>query len=322
MITLYELYWSHYCEKIRWALDYKKLPWREININAFTKREMKKFPATQKRHLVPLIHDSNTNQSISDSSPILHYLENTYPESPTLFPNDIAEKEKLYKLLIELDSKLAVIARRLGYTQLILENPKILSRLFLSDIGNGFFNLPAIRKISSACLGMLLIKRFGFELSESLFLYEELEMYLLSIAQKLQSNKFLFNNTFSAADISLAVYLRPLRIVPFFIDNPALAGLFEWQKNLLKEHNREEKLLYEILIEEHRKHHAPVRRYIRNFSDKGFLHQIEQSINTIKTAYNDHHPLWTWRMWCVPYYYFFKIRRNKLRQQHASETVR
>ena len=27
MITLYEFPISHYCEKIRWALDYKKLDW-------------------------------------------------------------------------------------------------------------------------------------------------------------------------------------------------------------------------------------------------------------------------------------------------------
>jgi glutathione S-transferase len=37
VIILYELYWSHYCEKIRWALDYKKLPWKKVGINAFTK---------------------------------------------------------------------------------------------------------------------------------------------------------------------------------------------------------------------------------------------------------------------------------------------
>jgi hypothetical protein len=36
MIELYKLHWSHYVEKVRWALDFKKLEWRGIDIVAFT----------------------------------------------------------------------------------------------------------------------------------------------------------------------------------------------------------------------------------------------------------------------------------------------
>jgi glutathione S-transferase len=214
MITLYELHWSHYCEKIRWALDYKQLQWEKININAFTKREMKKFPSKQQRYLVPLIYDNNTKIAVADSSPILRYLEDTYPESPALFSNNTCDKEDIYKTLIELDSKLAVIARRLGYTQIILEKPSILSQLFLSDICMGFFNFSVIHRVSSAFIGMVLIKRFGFELNEDLYLYEELEEYLISISERLKNNKFLVNDRFSAADISLAFLwiIRLLRI--------------------------------------------------------------------------------------------------------------
>ena len=322
MITLYELHWSHYCEKIRWALDYKKLTWKKVNINAFTKQEMKKFPCTQQRYLVPLIYDSNTKMSMGDSSPILRYLEDAYPQTPRLFSSDMGEKEVIYKLLIELDSKLGVIARRLGYTQIILEKPTILSQLFLADIYRGFFNLPGIRRISAAFLGMVLIKRFGFELNEPLYLYEELEKYLLSITQKLKGKKFLVNDNFSAADISLAVYLRPLIIVPYFREHSGLASLFEWQENILREHKRETKLLYQVLIEKYRKHHFPIRRNIRNSLQEGFFNKIEEEIDKSKIAYNDHEPIWTWRLWKIPYYYFFKIKKNKLRQKDASETVR
>lgn len=322
MITLYELHWSHYCEKIRWALDYKKMAWKKVNINAFTKQEMKKFSSTQQRYLVPLIYDSNTKMSVGDSSPILRYLEDAYPQTPRLFSSDMGEKEVIYKLLIELDSKLGVIARRLGYTQIILEKPTILPQLFLADIYRGFFNLPGIRRISAAFLGMVLIKRFGFELNESLYLYEELEKYLLSITQRLKGKKFLVNDNFSAADITLAVYLRPLLIVPYFREHSCLTSLFEWQENILREHKRETKLLYQVLIEKHREHYFPIRRNIRNSLQEGFFNKIEEEIDKSKIAYNDHEPIWTWRLWMIPYYYFFKIKKNKLRQKEASETVR
>lgn len=322
MITLYELHWSHYCEKIRWALDYKKLPWKKVNINAFTKKELIPL-STLKRPLVPFIYDDRTHSAIGESTSILRYLEETYSESPPLFPSDPEKKEAVYKCLIELDSKLGIIARRVGYTQIILEKPTILSRLFLSDKYKGFLDLPLIRNISSAFLGMMLIKRFRFELNETLHLYEELEHYLLQIADKLKNNPFLLNNSFSAADITLAVYLRPLLIIPFYKEHPELTHLFQWQRNLLHEHKREDTFLYEELIAQNRKKQAPVRRKInKNITLPGFLEQMNQMIEENQSALNDHEPIWTTDIWRVPFYYFYKIRNNKLRQYYSSEHVR
>ena len=71
MIELYKLHWSHYVEKVRWALDFKQLDWRGIDIVAFTKKEMQRFDCAQ---TVPLIHDTATGVAISDSSPIIRVL--------------------------------------------------------------------------------------------------------------------------------------------------------------------------------------------------------------------------------------------------------
>ena len=40
MITLYQLHWSHFVEKVRWALDYKGLEWTAVDVDPFTKRQM------------------------------------------------------------------------------------------------------------------------------------------------------------------------------------------------------------------------------------------------------------------------------------------
>lgn len=40
MITLYQLHWSHYVEKVRWALDYKGVGWSAVEVDPFTKHQM------------------------------------------------------------------------------------------------------------------------------------------------------------------------------------------------------------------------------------------------------------------------------------------
>jgi glutathione S-transferase len=322
MITLYELHWSHYCEKIRWALDFKKLPWKKINISAFSKKEMQKHPKGHERYLVPFIYDESTNMALGESSAIMRYLEETYPEQP-LFPSDASKKELIYQWLIDLDSRLGIAGRRLGYSQLILENPSILSALFLPKVWSGFFTLPGIRRVAGICLSMLLIKRFRFDLNESLNLYEEVEQYLLPIAKKLNSQTYLVGDTFTAVDLTLAVYLRPFTIIPFFKEHSGLANLFHWQEQLLKEHNRETEMLYATLIEKHRANNLPVRRKIRRITNRSeFFSDLSQEYKKKDTAFNDHEPIWTWRMLLVPYYYFIKIRQNKMLQRLASVDVR
>jgi glutathione S-transferase len=315
MITLYELHLSHYCEKIRWALDYKKLPWNKININAFTKKEMLAYPCPQ---LVPLIYDDKKNIALSDSTPILRYLDDHYPPH-ALFPLAAADKEAVHQLMLEMDSRLGIAARRLAYTQIILEQPTILTTLFFQD--NRLLELPVIKQISSAVIAMVLITRFRFDQNESLQIYEEIENFLMRLTARLKDQQYLVNNTFSAADITLATLLRPLRIVPFFKDNQRLAPLFQWQKNLFREHKRADKLLYEKLIEEHRMSNVPVRRRLQpNAKPTGFLAKAAKQQN--QTAYNDQEPVWSWRILLAPYYYFFKLNENKLRQSETSATVR
>jgi glutathione S-transferase len=323
MITLYELHWSHYCEKIRWALDFKKLVWRKVNINAFSKSEINKFPCNQGRHLVPLIHDEINNYSLGDSSPILLYLEKAYPDSPLLLPAEESHRKLAYQWMIELDSKLGIVGRKLGYTQLILEKPVILSKLFLSDFWNGVFALPILRRISSALLGMMLIKRFHLELNESRGLYDELEEYLLSLAKLFSDKKYLIGDEFTLVDLTLAVYLRPLTIIPFFYENPKLQTLFQWQESLLKEHNREEELLYQKLIRESRNIKPPVRRKIVNSKLlSGFMNFIDSESTRSGIAFNDQEAIWTWKLIFAPYYYFFKLRKNKIRQKLSSSKFR
>jgi len=307
MIYLYQLYWSHYVEKVRWALDYKGIPWAGIEINAFSKKALSDLSGNR---FVPAIFDPATNAALGDSSPIIRYLEQQYPASQTLFPGAEQEKSLIYRWMVWLDSELGPGARRLGYTQVILESPTLLAKLFLPAVWKGLLTLPIINRISSAVIGMVLMQRFRFHRNRDDRIFERLEALLIKIAQHLEGRTSLVGEQFSGADLTLACLLRPLRIVPYFRQHPALAGLFQWQEELLNKYGRETEFIYETALGRKRNKRGWSRgavtwiRYSRSkeYSSLGGVDPPE-----LETATNDQQPVYSWDMLLAPLRYL-KLR--------------
>lgn len=323
MITLYELHWSHYCEKVRLALEYKGLPWRAVEVDAFTRRQMRDL-GLQQRYAFPTIVDearinakSGRPTVLADSSPILRYLDEHYADGPRLFPGDSARQREIYHQLIEFDTELAIPARRLGYTQLILECPQHLVGLFLGEKTRAY-RLPIIRQVVAHGLGMLLCKRFEFHSSESSGLYEALEAWLLQLARRLQGQEFVVGDAFSAADLALAAQLRPLKVVPFFHENPLLAGLFQRHADIVARYGQQTLFPYETAIAAARRQRPPVRRRLRSVSGE----LPYQAFDWQTIAANDQQEIWTASLATYPWHYWRGVRRNKVRQQTASSTIR
>ncbi len=318
MITLYELHWSHYCEKIRIALDYMQLEWRMVGIDAFSKNQMREFavPEHLDGYRVPAIHDDATNSFVMDSTPVLRYLADTYPDSPRLFPGDAASRALMDAEIVELDTLLGIPARRFGYTQVILECPDLLADLFVPNDAHEFFCKPVIRHITGHALGIMLSKRFDFHRSEALGLYEALENYLLGMAKELEGREFVIGNAFSAADMTLASHLRPLTIVPFFAEHPGLQNLFARHRAVIAQYGKEIESAYQIGIAKARLSRAPVRRKLRKLAAKLPFQTNNQF------AGNDQKNVWDIKMALMPFHYFVTLRHNKLRQATASLAVR
>lgn len=292
MIELYKLHWSHYVEKVRWALDFKRLDWRGIDIVAFTKKEMQRFACAQ---TVPLIHDIATGVAISDSSPIIRYLDETYPEHQ-LLPADPIQREAAWQWMLRLDSSLGLHARRLGYTQLIMECPHVLSQLFMPDVAGGLFTRPGWRALAAPVLGAMLSLRFRFHRNREDGVYEALETQLIPIAAQLEREGFLVGGCFSAADITLASLLRPLRIVPYFAQHSRLQSLFEWQMRLLRLHERDAFFPYETLIQTQRERKGSMRgrvRWMRVGSEPALA---TAGSPVLQVAQNDIHPVSRWML--------------------------
>lgn len=318
MITLYELHWSHYCEKIRLALNYLGLPWQMIGIDAFKKEQLRRHPLPPhlKKHTVPAIYDDQTGQFVMDSTPILRYLTAQYPQAPQLFPGDAANRAAIDAQIIEFDTMIGLPVRRFGYTQVILECPSLLPELFLSNRAGGLFNAPMLRFLAGNFMGMLLSKRFDIHRSEKLGLYEALEQYLVALAARLEGKEFVVGSAFSGADLTLASHLRPITVVPFFAEHPQLQGLFERHRRIVARWNGEGDFKYQSAIAQARLRKPPVRRKLRDikvalpFKTSGNL------------AANDQKIVWNWGMLAMPYHYLISLRQGKVRQLLASAGVR
>ncbi len=314
MITLYELRWSHYCEKIRLALNYMQLPWQAVGIHPFSKKEMRMhaLPAHLPNYTVPAVWDDAKSRFVMDSTPILRYLAQSYPDAPQLFPGDADNRAAIDAQLLEFDTMLSLPARRFGYSQLIFESPSTLVDLFM----NKPWNAPVLRHVVGFVLGMVLCKRFDFHRAEGIGLYEALEAYLLQLTARLQGRAYVVGDAFSVADLALAAQLRPLTIVPFFADNPQLAPLFARHRQVLAQRSTEGDSAYQAAIAKARLRKAPVRR---------ILHQrlvaLPFSVGHAFAA-NDQINVWDKGMWAMPYHYLVTLRRGKLRLRHASATVR
>lgn len=300
MITLYQLHWSHYVEKVRWALDYKGVEWAAVDVDPFTKRQMQHLQCKttldsgHELYTVPTIHDEATGLVVGDSSKILGYLERVYP-TPALYPAEAIEHTEVARWMLWLDSTLGLAARRLGYTQIALEHPGLLAELFVPRIVGVGRGRSFKGKLAGAIIAGVLTRRFRFSHNRTDRVFEQLEQCLLTAAQRLSSHAYLVGERFTAADLTLAALLRPTLLVPFFRDHPRLQRLFDWRATQLQRHRREPQIGYEAALHDVRRRRgwalgavSWLRTSKRN--DQSTLTEIP----TVSVARNDQQPVGRW----------------------------
>ncbi|MEQ1346052.1 glutathione S-transferase family protein [Acinetobacter seifertii] len=86
-IVLYQWEISPFCQKISRALKFKGIPFDTVNYNGILGA---KVPLLSKVGKVPVIDDKG--QRIQDSTRIARYLDEAYPDTPRLYPEDLNQK--------------------------------------------------------------------------------------------------------------------------------------------------------------------------------------------------------------------------------------
>jgi len=194
---------SHFCEKVRWTLDYKGI--------AFTRKTF--LPGL---HIKPIRKLSNSSQSsvpvlqngdviIQDSRAIVHYLETQYP-NPSLYPTDASDLEQMQAWQLLADDTVGIAVRHICY-HVLLEHPKLLIPILAQD--GPWYSKPLLTvffpKLKRLMREKMHINQTSFDESTHI-----LDTVMQSLRIRLQHHQFLVGERFSIADLTFAALLAPL----------------------------------------------------------------------------------------------------------------
>jgi glutathione S-transferase len=232
-LKLYQFAISHYCEKVRWALDYKGINYQAINLlpgqHVTTVRKLGAGVSS-----VPVIvHDG---QCIQGSACILDYLDETFPERP-LTPSDSTARDLALAWEKRMDDELGPAVRCFSY-HYFLQRPKLVTPMLTA--GTPFYNRYLLR-LAFSRVDEVMRKWMNINEKTANTARQTMERYLTELAAAYQSSPWLAGDSFSRADITAAAFLAPLFQPPQYpvpwpnpkrIPAPVQDWLAQWQPQL------------------------------------------------------------------------------------------
>lgn len=201
-LKLYQFAISHYCEKIRWALDFKGLSYQATTLlpgqHVKTIRRL-----TGRESSVPVLdHDGHI---IQGSAEILDYLDETFPDQP-LTPADADTRELAVAWEKRLDEEAGPAIRCYSYHH-FLQRPKIVIPMLAA--GTPFYNRIllslAFSRVDEMMRQWLKINEKTSERSR-----EIMEGLLTELAATYSKQPFLVGDTFTRADLTAAALFAPM----------------------------------------------------------------------------------------------------------------
>jgi len=201
MLILYQFPISHFCEKIRWTLDHKRLEYQISNL--LPGPHVSKTKKLAPKSSVPiLVHDK---MIIQNSSDIITYLDNTFQQHP-LTPDQEDEKNEALNWEKYLDKEIGVHLRLYIYS-ILLDHPSILIPLFCH---NGPWYAKHFYKIIFPALRKKIIKYMNINEQTMQQSRQHLDKAIDKLYSHFQEHKFLVGNTFTRADLTAASLLAPI----------------------------------------------------------------------------------------------------------------
>ena len=201
MFQLYQFKFSHYCEKVRWALDHKGIPYAPRNL-------LPGFHLRVTRKLAPLtclpilVADGVV---VQDSTDIISFLEQKFPANP-LSPKDPNDANEALEWEEYLDAEIGVALRLWFYFYALPD--RTLALQFLSEGASwhqrSLFAL-AFPPIRSAMTKMMDVHAESADASEA-----RVVRALERLDNALTRRPFLVIDRFSRADLTACALLAPL----------------------------------------------------------------------------------------------------------------
>jgi glutathione S-transferase len=204
---LWQFTGSHFNEKARWALDYKRVPHlRHSLIPGFHVPVVRRM--TGKTHVPVLKLDG---KAISDSSRIIEALEQAYPEHP-LYPADPAERRRALEMEDYFDEELGPYIRRWIF-HVILPYPKFVRAAFVSHASAA---AQLAQRAMSPLIGVIMRRQMDINPAAAEVARNKTMAAMDRLERELQPSGFLVGDRFTVADLTAAALLSPLVRPPEF----------------------------------------------------------------------------------------------------------
>ena len=199
--VLWHLKVSHYNEKARWALDFKRVP--HIRRAAMPGRHAKIARGLGAGTTFPVLELDG--EVIGDSTQIIRQLERRYPQPP-LYPDDPADRSRALEIEDFFDEELGPHLRLLVLEHMLPE-PLLLLGAFTPD-------LSAARRLAARAAYPLIrrgiARDFGIDRAGVEAAWEKCRRACERFAAELGPGGYLVGDRFTVADLTVAALLSPV----------------------------------------------------------------------------------------------------------------
>jgi len=205
---------SHFNEKARWALDFKRVPHiRHSLVPGFHVATVKRM--TGKTH-VPVL--KLNGEIFGDSTKIIEALERTFPQPP-LYPDDPADRRRALELEDFFDEELGPYIRRWIF-HLVLPYPEFVRASFVNHA-----SLPVrlAHRAMSPLVGQVMRKQMDINPATAAVARTKTVAAMDRLEKELSPSGYLVGDRFTVADLTAAALLSPLVRPPEFPYRNAMA---------------------------------------------------------------------------------------------------
>lgn len=221
-MELFQFTVSHYNEKVRWALDYKRVPHvRRSLLPGPHKLRIQKMTAQQQ---VPVLTDGE--HVVAGSAAILDYLEKTHPEPP-LYPADAGVRRRALEVQRYFDEDVGPEIRVAMFHEL-LADPRYFVSLLTWDQP---LWARAVYRAMFPLIRALMSKEMDITADHAARGRETTRKALDFVAAESARSGYLAGDGFSVADLTAASLLAPtveMEPSPFGYPSPYPKALRGW----------------------------------------------------------------------------------------------
>ncbi len=206
-VTLWHIELSHYNEKARWALDYKRIPHtRRVPVPGLHGIAALVASRGAQRRLPVLALDG---RHVGDSTAIIAALEEYQPDPP-LYPADPEERARALVLEDWFDEELGPNLRRYVWHHTLPDDDATAAALFTSPSPGR----ERMLRQGSAAAGLLVRLDYGIDDERAALARDRVVAAMDRLEAELQPSGYLAGDRFSVADLAAAALFTPVIAPP------------------------------------------------------------------------------------------------------------